>query len=625
MPFTIERNDLSRMDVEAVVITANEGLQINGGVGLSVARVAGLEQLQAACDALQGCPTGHAVVTPGFDLAATYVIHVVGPVWQGGTQDEELLLRQAYDSALARAGELGVESVALPLVSAHTFGFPVRLSFVIAVQACKAFLEDHDVDVHLVLYGEDAMAVGTSLYDNIAAYIDDHYVEKQAARYEAAQSASYAGERPIQAPPLPGRSERSESGSQWERASAGQAPAFESVVENGFGPAVAPGHAPAPGPAAVPGHAPAPGPAPAAGHAPAAENGPAPAAGHAPTAENGLGPAAALGHAPAAASGPAAEPARAASKPKKRRSVLSGMMGLVESAVEKVSELRERDASQSQQGTHILSEESEEDLLQGSFIMSEQLDELREAPRPGVCPHCGSENVGAAYCPMCGYKLSEKELPDAPESYEMASFACEAPAEAPYAQSAAGLDGHTGSFPPVGEAADYGSAAFGGPMADGYAIAWDEVSASEPAPIGVGSDTAPMPFAQPAAVAMAPGDSLASWLDQLDAPFSTTLLALIDARGMTDVEVYKRANMSRQLFSKIRSDASYRPTKKTVLALAIALGLDLPQTADLLRRAGFALSHSSKSDVIVEYFIVNGKHDIFELNEALYAFDQPLL
>ena len=301
------------------------------------------------------------------------------------------------------------------------------------------------------------------------------------------------------------------------------------------------------------------------------------------------------------------------------------MMGLVESAVEKVSELRERDASQSQQGASIAREESEENLLQGSFVTSEQLDELREASRPGVCPHCGSENVGAVYCPMCGYKLPEKELPDAPESYEMASFACEAPAEAPYAQSAAGLDGHTGSFAPVGEAADYGAAAFGGPMADGYAIAWDEVSASEPAPMGVGSDAAPMPFAQPAAVAMAPGDSLASWLDQLDAPFSTTLLALIDARGMTDVEVYKRANMSRQLFSKIRSDASYRPTKKTVLALAIALGLDLPQTADLLRRAGFALSHSSKSDVIVEYFIVNGKHDIFELNEALYAFDQPLL
>ena len=83
--------------------------------------------------------------------------------------------------------------------------------------------------------------------------------------------------------------------------------------------------------------------------------------------------------------------------------------------------------------------------------------------------------------------------------------------------------------------------------------------------------------------------------------------------------------MSRQLFSKIRSDAAYRPTKKTALALAVALELGLDETNDLLARAGFTLSHSSKADVIVEYFITRNKFDIFEINEALYAFDQPLL
>lgn len=118
---------------------------------------------------------------------------------------------------------------------------------------------------------------------------------------------------------------------------------------------------------------------------------------------------------------------------------------------------------------------------------------------------------------------------------------------------------------------------------------------------------------------------LSELLSSLDASFSTTLLSLIDAKGMTDAQVYKRANMSRQLFSKIRSDALYKPTKKTVLALAIALELDLDATEDLLRRAGFALSHSNKADIIVEYFITNNQFDIFEINATLYAFDQPLL
>ena len=399
MPFTIVRDDITRVRADALVNAANEGLRMGGGVCGALFRAAGAAQLQEACDAIGHCATGSAVATPAFRLPARYVIHAVGPVWQGGDHGEPELLASCYRSALELAVRLDCASIAFPLISAGIYGYPRREALAVARETILSFLADHDLEVTLVLFERSAVRLASDLRLRVESFIDDVYVG--ASDYQRRESA----ERPWLPSEAPGPDER-----MWGAAAMASAP--------------------------------------------------------------------------------------------------------------------------------LLPEQDE------------------EAP----------EDAAAFSAPMPPAAAASAPAPAMP-----------APARTPPAAPAA-------------------------------------APAPAPAPTA-GRRTRSFELPRP----------LRRLLAHLDAGFSATLLALIDERGLSDAQVYKRANLSRQHFSKIRSNPGYQPKKTTVLALAVALELTLDETEMLLQRAGFALSHADKRDVIVEFFIRERTYDVFQINEALFAFDQPLL
>lgn len=420
MAFTIIRDDLARVQADAIVVPANSRLALSGGTGYAVAKAAGYRRLSRACRRLGGCAVGQAVATPGFDLPAQHIIHAVGPVWQGGSAGEAALLRSAYDNALGLALRLNAQSVALPLLSAGTYGYPVREAFEIAIAAIREFLDHSDLDVLLVLFDKRAVAEGSRWFGDLAEFIDDAYVD------ERLDFERGSGIR-LNIPRV------------WEDEGEYLAP-----------------QAPAPLPEMR---------------------------------------------------------APMASAPK-----LAPRPGWF---------------------SRILSRGDEADSAQ---IPDRDRMPMEAAPEP-VYGHLENYEV-------LGYADEALELAEPPVQAELAAAPMQAAPAAP--------------------------------------------------------------------------PSLNSLLTQMDEPFSTMLMQLIDARGLTDAQVYKRANISRQHFSKMRNPG-YRPTKKTVVALAVALELPLADTNELLGRAGFALTHSSKFDIIVEYFISRGDYDIFAINQALFTYDQPLL
>lgn len=330
MPLQIIRNDITKMDVDVIVNAANSALKMGGGVCGAIFRAAGEKELQAECDSIGGCETGNAVITKGYKLPAKHIIHTVGPVWNGGKNNEEKLLRSCYIKSLNLAKEHKLESIAFPLISSGIYGYPKAEAFKVAVTAIQDFLLENEMMVYLIVFDKAAVEISEKLYASIEKYIDDKYVDEKA-------------------------------------------------------------------------------------------------------------------------------------------------------------EIRENRLQVEDAAIH--------------------------------------------------YMVSAPKLIKSPKDKK----------------------------------------------------------------------------------------SLEDIVSQLDETFSEMLLRLIDEKEMTDVETYKKANIDRKLFSKIRTDKFYRPRKTTALALCIALELNIDQTKDLLARAGYALSPSSKFDLIVEYFIEQGIYNIFEINEALFAFEENLL
>lgn len=152
-----------------------------------------------------------------------------------------------------------------------------------------------------------------------------------------------------------------------------------------------------------------------------------------------------------------------------------------------------------------------------------------------------------------------------------------------------------------------------------------EIEADEPLECKHNIISAPMVSHNEETMSPAQVKTLRDYLKQMDRSFQEMLFDLIDESGMTDVECYKRANVDKRIFSKIKSNTHYRPSKTTALAFAISLRLDMDATQELLATAGYTLSQSNVSDTIIRYFIHNGNYDVFEINQALFEFDQTLL
>ena len=396
MPFTVVRNDITKMNVDAVVNAANVELKAGGGVCGAIFEAAGVNELQKACDKLAPINIGDAVITKGYSLSAKYIIHTAGPVYIDGNHDEESFIRSCYKNSLDIAKRHKCKSIAFPLISSGIYGYPKDEALNVATDVIGEWLMTSDMDVSLVVFDKEAFALSSELLGNIKAFINQNYVDERDVRF--------ARRRPM--------------------------------FRDGY-------------------------------------------------------------------------------------------------------ESFESEALIQVPKTQI------DDTIRALEIETHDDDKVQALKSDAEV-----DNTIQAL-------ISDAQVSDTTQTFKSDVFF----ENAPYSM----------------------------PAAAKYKQSRKNIKI------------------------------------ELDESFTATLLKMIDSKGKSDVEVYKRANLDRKLFSKIRKGKGYMPSKKTVVALAVALELSMPETQSLLKRAGFILSRSVVFDVIIEYFITSKKYDIFDINNVLFEYDQPLL
>lgn len=193
MPFQIIRNDITKVSADAIVNTANPHAVIGSGTDSAIYQAAGADELLAERKKIGDIPVGKAAVTSAFRLKARYIIHTVGPAWEGGNHGELAALKSCYEESLKLAAELSCESIAFPLISTGVYGFPKDLALKAATSVIYDFLMDNDMMVFLVVFGRKAYDLSGKLFQDICSYIDDHYVSVQ----EEAEYGVYDGSSQI--------------------------------------------------------------------------------------------------------------------------------------------------------------------------------------------------------------------------------------------------------------------------------------------------------------------------------------------------------------------------------------------------------------------------------------------